>query len=226
VRLGPAHEERAVGMLAHRDAVERGEKARPAGAGIEFGVGEEQWGAATDAAIGAGALPAPERAGKGAFGAVLVGDVTLRRRQSGAPFPRSDLTIRGGALVVELMPVASYWGERPASPPGGPGQKSRFGLPLHLFLNGARAIGRDFGPSASIPGYRGVSAVNARAHEIWVLLYKNLCGRRFVLSYSCLQLKRIVNTAGAHLEMPWGQDEAGPGTAGKSSRNCVGQGHE
>jgi hypothetical protein len=37
--LGPAHEERAVGMLAHRDAVDRGEKARLGGAGIELGVG-------------------------------------------------------------------------------------------------------------------------------------------------------------------------------------------
>jgi hypothetical protein len=40
--LGPAHEERAVGTLAHRDAVDRGEKARLGGAGIELGVGGEQ----------------------------------------------------------------------------------------------------------------------------------------------------------------------------------------
>jgi hypothetical protein len=64
------------------------------------------------------------------------------------------------------------------------------GPPFHLLLNGAKGeILRDrLDPAPQR------SRACTIAHEISLLLSKNMTSGRFLLSFSCLQLKRIVNT--------------------------------
>src|SRR6185295_17293800 len=84
--FGAPHEERAVVVLAHGAFCDRCEKARPAGARFEFGGGRKQRRAAGDAVEHALALFLIERAGEGALGAVLAGDMILLGCELLAPF--------------------------------------------------------------------------------------------------------------------------------------------
>jgi hypothetical protein len=81
-----AHEEGPVGMLADRAFLDRSPEARPAGTGIELGIGREQRLAAADAGIHARALLVPIGAGEGALRAVLTRNMKLLRRELLAPF--------------------------------------------------------------------------------------------------------------------------------------------
>ena len=68
-------------MLAHGDLLDGSPEARPAGAGIELGIGREQRRPAARATERALALLAVERAREGALGAVLPGHVILLGRE-------------------------------------------------------------------------------------------------------------------------------------------------
>ena len=68
VHFGAGHEQRLVLGRAQR-AVDKGIKARPAGAAVELGLGGEQRLGAAGAEKGAGAMLVIERRGEGTFGA-------------------------------------------------------------------------------------------------------------------------------------------------------------
>ncbi len=72
----------------HDDGVgiERGEIAGPAAAGIEFGIGCKQRGAATYAGINAVFMMIPITSAKSWFGRGMTCDFVFHRRQAGAPF--------------------------------------------------------------------------------------------------------------------------------------------
>src|SRR5690554_3601534 len=83
--FGTAHEVAAVVDLDDGVFRNRLEKARPARAGIIFGIGGEKRRPATYAIIGAFALFGIVGVGKGALGAVFASHMKLLGRQFGAP---------------------------------------------------------------------------------------------------------------------------------------------
>src|SRR5690606_32342958 len=78
--FGARREEGTVLVLGHRAGLDRLIEARPAGAGIVFGFGTEQWPPAGDATIEPFILVVPIRPGKRAFGAMLAHNLILLRR--------------------------------------------------------------------------------------------------------------------------------------------------
>ena len=83
--LGAAHEEAVVGPGLDRVVVHRVEEARPAGAGVELGVGAEQLCAAAATAVDAVLLVVPVGAGERALGALLAEDLVLLGRELRPP---------------------------------------------------------------------------------------------------------------------------------------------
>src|SRR5215475_8395242 len=83
--LCPAHEKRAIFMLAHGAPVSRSIETRPAGAGIVFGFRAEQRGTTADAAIRARALLLRLGVAEGALGSMLARYPMLLRRESFTP---------------------------------------------------------------------------------------------------------------------------------------------
>src|SRR5262245_39335069 len=84
VDLGPGHAERTIRRGRDR-AFDRGEKAGPAGAALELGVGGEQRLGAGGASEGSGPFLVIQRARSGALGPVLPQHVKLFRRQRRFP---------------------------------------------------------------------------------------------------------------------------------------------
>jgi hypothetical protein len=85
MHLGALHEEGVV-LGGPDGALDGPEEARPAGAGLVFGVGREKGSIAAGADKGALALFLVERARAGALGAVLAQDVELLLAQALLPF--------------------------------------------------------------------------------------------------------------------------------------------
>src|SRR5690348_5132426 len=83
--LDPPHEQAAVVLGGDAVLGHRRPEARPAGAGIELGVGAEELLAAAHAGIGAGRLGVPIGAAEGALGALLARDAVLLGCELGAP---------------------------------------------------------------------------------------------------------------------------------------------
>jgi hypothetical protein len=95
------------------------------------------------------------------------------------------------------MPFASCWtGAQPNRPAAGRTNHDS-GPPFHLFLNRAKSeiLRERLDPALQRSRARTI------AHEISLLLSKNMTSGRFLLSYSCLQLKRIVNTSAERPKM-------------------------
>src|SRR3546814_716588 len=83
--LRARHEQRAILVLAHGTVVDRLIEARPAGAGLVFGVGIKQRLAAAYAAVEAVFLVVPVRPREGALRAMLARDLILFRRKLLSP---------------------------------------------------------------------------------------------------------------------------------------------
>src|SRR6185437_16657617 len=85
MHLGPRHPEGSVFRGAD-GIIERLEKARPAGAALELGIGGEQRQVAAGAGEDALAVFPEQRAGTRTLGALLAQDFILLRRELRAPF--------------------------------------------------------------------------------------------------------------------------------------------
>src|SRR4051812_35405916 len=83
--LGAGHAEAGVVGREHVLLGDRLPEARPAGAGIILGVGDEERVVATDAAIEAGRMVVPIGAGEGRLGALLAGHAEGERRKELLP---------------------------------------------------------------------------------------------------------------------------------------------
>src|SRR3989344_6845271 len=84
--FGAAHEETAVFLFSDVFGLHGCIKTRPAGAGIEFGVGTEKFRPTADTLVNALVLAVVIFAGEGALGAFLARDLVLLRREEFFPF--------------------------------------------------------------------------------------------------------------------------------------------
>src|SRR5882672_4422295 len=82
IDLGAHHAETAIGVGAHAITCQRQPETRPAGTGVVFVLGVEEFGAAHDAAVRALLLVVRVRTGKGAFGAPFLRNVVLLRSEA------------------------------------------------------------------------------------------------------------------------------------------------
>ena len=98
--LGANHAVARIVLLVDMALDGRLGEARPAAAGIEFGIGLEQHIAAAGADISAGAVVVLIFAGEGTFGRLLAQHGVLHRRQFLPPllFALDDLVVRGFRL--------------------------------------------------------------------------------------------------------------------------------
>src|SRR4029079_9529493 len=128
--LRPAHQEFAILVLAQGAVVCRCIEARPARAGIVFGIGAEQRRAASDAFVHAVALLLPARMAEGTLGAMLAGDVILLESQLFRPLSIGLGKLHGVVLLglgrsvhVWRLPVLKdggypQYGDRQKATPG------------------------------------------------------------------------------------------------------------
>ena len=117
IAVGAAHLDspHAVGIILVRDHRALGRcrgEARPAGAGVELGVGAEQRGSATDAAIHAVALVVVVSMTESPFRSVLAGNMELLRRKLFAPL-RLGYRKFGGVSVGYFVGFAHGWNTFP-----------------------------------------------------------------------------------------------------------------
>ena len=80
------HAVRRVAVIGDNRRVNGPRKTRPSAAGVELGIGPEQWRVAAYASIDAVFVVIPEFAGKGPFGGGVARDLVLHWIELGAPF--------------------------------------------------------------------------------------------------------------------------------------------